>query len=95
MGINLRRLLFEQVTDENLISIQDTILDKFELWLPFVEVRDIQLLSNGDDTSIGVNEIRVKIDFNIKQDPNTLDSVSINFNSDISDTDSKTLSGGY
>ena len=70
-------------------------MDKFELWLPFVEVRDIQLLSNGDDTSIGVNEIRVKIDFNIKQDPNTLDSVSINFNRDISDTDSTTLSGGY
>ena len=93
--MNLKQLLFEQVTDENLISIQDTILDKFELWLPFVEVRDIQLLSNGDDTSIGVNEIRVKIDFNIKQDPNTLDSVSINFNSDISDTDSTTLSGGY
>ena len=95
LGLNLKQLLFEQVTDENLISIQDTILDKFELWLPFVEVRDIQLLSNGDDTSIGVNEIRVKIDFNIKQDPNTLDSVSINFNSDISDTDSTTLSGGY
>ena len=93
LGIGLKTLLFEQVTDENLISIQDTILDKFELWLPFVEVRDIQLLSNGDDTSIGVNEIRVKIDFNIKQDPNTLDSVTLNF-SDNSTINSESSVGG-
>jgi len=95
LGLNLRTLLFENMTDENLINVQDSILDKLELWLPFVEVRDIQLLSNGDDATIGLNEIRVKIDFNIKQDPNTLDSVSINFTSDISNTDSTTLSGGY
>ena len=95
LGTNLRQLLFEHVTDENLVGIQNNILDKFEFWLPFVEVRDIQVLTNSNNQSIGVNEIRVKIDFNIKQDPNTLDSVSINFNSDISDTDSTTLSGGY
>ena len=101
LGLNLKQLLFEQVTDENLISIQDTILDKFELWLPFVEVRDIQLLSNGDDTSIGVNEIRVKIDFNINRDPNTLDSVTLDFSSnEISETESTSIGvtgtgGGY
>ena len=95
LGLNLRKLLFEHITNENLLGVQDAILDKIEFWLPFVEVRDIRVLSRNNTTDIGVNEIRVKIDFNIKQDPNTLDSVSINFNSDISDTDSTTLSGGY
>ena len=87
LGLGLRSLLFEHITSENLITVQDAILDKMELWLPFVEVRDIQVLSTDDSTDVGVNEIRVKIDFNIKQDPNTLDSVTLNFSSDITEGD--------
>ncbi len=85
LGLDLRRLLFENITEENLLNIQDSILDKFEFWLPFVEVRDIQILSSNDTTDIGTNEIRVKILFNIKQDPNTLGSVMVDFSSDIND----------
>ena len=94
LGLNLRRLLFEHITNENLIGIQDSILDKIEFWLPFVEVRDIQVLSKDDTTDIGVNEIRVKILFNIKQDPNTLDSITLDFSSDITESESNTSSGG-
>ena len=94
LGLNLRRLLFEHITNENLIGIQDSILDKIEFWLPFVEVRDIQVLSRDDTTDIGVNEIRVKILFNIKQDPNTLDSVTLQFSGDISEPESSVSSGG-
>ena len=94
LGIGLRRLLFEHITNENLIGVQDAILDKMEFWLPFVEVRNIQVLSRDDSTDIGVNEIRVKIDFNIKQDPNTLDSITLDFSSDISEPESSIASGG-
>ena len=79
LGLNLRRLLFEHIKEENLIGIQDAILDKFEFWLPFVQVRDIQILSTQNDSSIGSNEIRIKILFNIVQDPTTLQSVSLSF----------------
>ena len=96
LGLGLRRLLFEHITDENLFGVQNAILDKFEFWLPFVEVRDIQVLSKNDTTDIGTNEIRVKIDFNIKQDPNTLDSITLDFSSDVSETESSVTSGtGY
>jgi len=87
LGLNLRTLLFEHITTENLVGVQNAIMDKFEFWLPFVEIRNIQVLSNENDTSIGLNEIRVKILFNIKQDPNTLDSVTLDFNSEISEGD--------
>jgi len=83
LGLNLRRLLFEHITSENLIGVQDAILDKLEFWLPFVEVRDIQVLSRNNTTDIGANEIRVKIFFNIKQDPDTLDAVTMNFTGNI------------
>jgi hypothetical protein len=65
-----------------------------EFWLPFVEIRDIQVLTSDELTSIGANEIRVKILFNIKQDPNTLDSITLSFGSDISEPESSVTSGG-
>ena len=94
LGINLRTILFEHITNENLITIQDAILDKLEFWLPFVEVRDIQVLNTENSTDIGVNEIRVKILFNLKQDPNTLDSITLDFSSDINETETNLTSGG-
>tara|TARA_R100001594_G_scaffold147970_1_gene202039 strand:- start:612 stop:1127 length:516 start_codon:yes stop_codon:yes gene_type:complete len=93
LGLNLRRILFEHITSENLIGVQDAILDKFEFWLPFVEVRNIEVLSRDNRADIGANEIRINILFNIKQDPNTLDSVSINFSSDSTPTESNLSSG--
>ena len=79
LGLNLKSVLFEEISDDKLIGIQDAILDKFEFWLPFVQVRDIQILSTQNDSSIGSNEIRIKILFNIVQDPTTLQSVSLSF----------------
>ena len=96
LGLNLKKLLFEHITNENLLGVQDAILDKIEFWLPFVEVRDIRVLSRNNTTDIGANEIRVKILFNIKQDPNTLDSVTLDFSSDINESESTTAGGaGY
>ena len=94
LGLNLRRLLFEHITNENLIGIQDSIMDKINFWLPFVEVRDIQIETIEDSVNTTANEIRVKILFNIKQDPNTLDSVTLNFSSDVNETETTTNTGG-
>ena len=94
-GTKSNRILFENITAESLIGVQDAILDKIDFWLPFVEVRDIQVSSRDDNTDVGANEIRVKILFNIKQDPNTLDSVTLDFSGNISETESTTTTGGY
>jgi len=94
LGLNLKTILFEQITNDNLFSIQNAILDKMEFWLPFVEVRDIQVSSRDNTTDIGANEIKVKILFNIKQDPNTLDSITLDFSADVSEPESSITSGG-
>tara|TARA_R100000008_G_scaffold11005_1_gene5520 strand:+ start:3658 stop:4122 length:465 start_codon:yes stop_codon:yes gene_type:complete len=83
LGLNLKAILFEHIKEENLIGVQDSILDKIDTWLPFVEVRDILIDTNESNISVGENEIRVKIVFNITQDPNTLDSVVLDFSSNI------------
>ena len=83
IGLNLRRSLFEQINEESLIGIQDSIMDSFNIWLPFIEVRDIQIFTNTNDSSVGTNEVRLKILFNIIKDPDTLESVTMDFESNI------------
>ena len=70
LGIGLRKFTFEQLTEESIYSIQNTILDKLKVWLPFVEIRDIKIKQED-------NTLRLSIVFNITQAPNTLESVSI------------------
>jgi len=94
LGTNLRSILFEQIDDTTIVRIQDMILDSLKLWLPFVEVRDIKISTNDDDKVIGDNEVRVTVIFNIKQNPNTLDSVTIDFSGDINNSVDSSL-GGY
>ena len=95
LGLNLRNILFEGINDEKLLAIQDMILDKFELWLPFVEVRDIQINTFESDKIVGANEIRIKLFFNILQDPSTLESVTVNFNNEIPSSAGTGDGGGY
>ena len=64
MGLNLRNYMFEQFTDETLLSVQNDIVDTFKVWLPFVEIRDIQVSMNEND-SIGKNTMSINIIFNI------------------------------
>jgi phage baseplate assembly protein W len=94
LGTNLRSILFEQIDDTTIVRIQDMILDSLKLWLPFVEVRDIKISTNDDDKVIGDDEVRVIVIFNIKQNPNTLDSVTIDFSGDINNSVDSSL-GGY
>ena len=39
LGLDLRSLLFEQMTTETIMSVQNKILDTFQRWLPFVAKR--------------------------------------------------------
>jgi phage baseplate assembly protein W len=74
LGMNLRQLLFEQITDDTTIQIENNIVDVFEKWLPFVELRNIEI-ENRDE----VNQININIEFNIKRTPNSLESVQVTF----------------
>ena len=88
IGMGLRNLLFEQMTEEKIITIQDQILDRFKIWLPFVEVRNIKIQTSDDNTNVDTNTMIVKILFNINKDPNTLVSLDVPFSEE-------NVGGGY
>jgi phage baseplate assembly protein W len=92
IGINLRQYLFGQITEETLLQIQESISSTFNFWLPFVQIQNINL-KNGTNA----NSIVIDILFNIKQDPNTLESVQISIDNETNNqsADAGVGSGGY
>ena len=73
LGMNIRRFLFEQITEDTQVQIENDIVDTFNTWLPFVDLREINIdLSEQDQ-----NKINIKIVFNIKRAPNTIESVGV------------------
>ena len=73
LGMNLKRFLFEQITEDTSIQIENDIVDVFETWLPFVELRDIQVNTDNQNK----NQIDINITFNIKRAPSSLESVQV------------------
>ena len=43
LGLNLKRYLFENFTEELEDTIKNEILTTFKFWLPFVQVQDIKI----------------------------------------------------
>ena len=70
LGMNLRSFLFEQITEDTTIEIENNIVDTFERWLPFVDLKDIQI--NTDN-----NQVNINITFSIKRASASLESVSV------------------
>ena len=46
LGMGLKRFVFEQITEDTKIQIENDIVDTFETWLPFVELRNIEIITN-------------------------------------------------
>jgi len=76
LGLNLRKYMFEQITDETRITIENEIVDTFKFWLPFVEVKDLTINMSEMD-SMGKNKLNISVLFNITKDPNSLESVDV------------------
>ena len=77
LGLNLKKYLFEPYTEELRDRIRNEIYDIFKFWLPFVEVRRLDINMSGIDSSVGRNTMNISMDFNITRDPTTFESIEI------------------
>ena len=77
LGMNLRRFVFEQITEDTAVQIENDIVDVFETWLPFVELKDIQI--NTDSINQDQNKININIVFGIKKSTGILENVQVSF----------------
>ena len=88
LGMDLRSLIFEPLTEDITIQIENNIVDVFGRWLPFVDLRNIQVDRRDD-----LNQVNINIDFNIRRAPNSLESVQVTF--DGVGAGSSTSNGAY
>ena len=77
IGLNLRKFLFEQFTDELRLQIENDILDTLDFWLPFIQIKNLEVQMSSADDGIGKNTLIINVLFNITRDPNTLESVQV------------------
>ena len=75
LGLALRRFLFEQINEDTNILIENEIVDTFEKWLPFVEIRELDV--NTQPINSDRNQIKIKVTFNIRRAPGSLESVGV------------------
>ena len=87
LGMNLRNLLFEPMTEDLTIQIENNIVDVFERWLPFVELRNIDIENKNE-----LSQTKINIEFNIRRATNSLESVQVTF--DGVGGGSSTITGG-
>ena len=75
LGMGLKRFVFEQINENTSIEIENNIVNVFETWLPFVELKGIDV--NIDPTNQEQNKIKINITFSIKRAPGSLESVGV------------------
>jgi len=75
LGMSLRKFIFEQITEDVKVQIENDIVDVFETWLPFIELKDIQI--NSDSVNTDQNKININIVFSIKRASNSTESVGV------------------
>ena len=46
-------------------------------WLPFVQLNDIRVKMSGDDSGVGRSTMEISIDFSLKQDPTSTESITL------------------
>lgn len=70
LGTSLRRFLFEQMSDELRILIENDIIDTFAKWLPFLTIVDITINMAG-------NTLDISISFGLSGNPGATASVAV------------------
>ena len=79
LGLGLENILFDNITDELKLIIEDDIKSTLKRWLPFVYVQNINIEETSSVTGLD-NSISIKIDFGMTYTPNMTDSVEIVIN---------------
>ena len=71
LGVKLKQYLFEPFTEDIKVAIQNTIVETFSVWLPFVTIftLDVEMSDN--------NTLKIFIEFVLNRDKDTVESVQV------------------
>ena len=73
-GCDLRDLLFEQINNETLGGVDNSIRVALDTWLPYVNINDLVIVQNESNP----NEITISLEYSTTLQPDTLDNITFN-----------------
>ncbi len=73
LGIRLKQFLFDPFTEDVRVAIQNSIIDTFSIWLPFVTIVALDVGMSEDNN----NTLKVFVEFVLNRDPTTTESVQV------------------
>lgn len=73
-GCDVHKIIFENITDDNLANIQGSVRSAIKIWLPYVEVIDVQVTKDENH-----NSVFASITFALTINPTITDTVTLKF----------------
>ena len=76
-GCDVHRIIFEPITDTTKDSIEEAVRAAVSTWLPYITVHNVYVSIDDQDT----NKILLSFEYSVDvEDPDSLESISFNFN---------------
>lgn len=76
-GVDVYQYLFEQITTDLKRNIENEIKEAVDMWLPYVELVELEVNFTNDD--IENNQMEIKIGFGLKRDLKQYDEIIVVF----------------
>ena len=77
LGVALKRFLFQPFEEALVDEIKIVITESINYWMPFISINLIDVNMHPSQRGEFRNTMDIKIDFALRQDPNTHDSVQV------------------
>ena len=75
LGIDIRSNLFEPITEESFVSLEEDIIAQIDVWLPFLQVENIDINPAPEE-----NKVTIGISYSFKSSSEVSDSVQVDLN---------------
>lgn len=75
LGVDIRKNLFEQITEESFVGLQEDIIAQIDVWLPFLQVENIDINPAPEE-----NKVTIGISYSFKSSSEVSDSVQVDLN---------------
>lgn len=73
-GCDVHKIIFENITDDNLANINGSIKASIKMWLPYVNVVDVVITKDEDH-----NSVFASLTFSLTINPTITDTVTLKF----------------
>ena len=77
LGMNIDYFVFEQDSDFLRERLTDNVTEAVGRWLPHLTLNGFEIFTKEDDNLLGENEVKLKIGFQLLDNPDMFDTIEI------------------